>query len=389
MSASPENLQATDPLAGRHLLFVVNEARFLVSHRLALLEEALRHDMRVSVLCGVDTGEQLLRDRGIAVHPLLLSRSHFYPNREWALYRQLKREYRALKPDIAHHVTIKPVIYGTRAALAAKVPAVVNAVPGMGFVFIRRGTFAEARRRLVYELYRRGLRHPNMRVIFQNNEDLKGFVDNDVVAKEQAVLIRGSGVDLTLYPQADPDPGPPVFLLLGRMLTHKGVVEFVEAARTLGAEHPDWRFQLVGTVDPGNPSSLSTEQLEAWQDAGVVEWLGYQADVPALLKQSHVVVLPSYREGLPKTLLEASAAGRAIVATDVPGCREVVRHGMNGLLVPARDSASLTAAMRRLGCSPAERLRMGRAGRVRAEALYRIEDVVQDTFLIYQQLLEA
>lgn len=386
MSAQPASL--TDPLAGANLVFAVNEARFLISHRLELLQEASRRGLNVTVICGRDTGESGLDERGIAVRTLPLTRSSVSPTTEWRVYRELSSLYRALQPDICHHVTIKPVIYGTRAAQQAGVRAVVNAIPGMGFVFIRRGVASAARRMLVNQLYRFALRHPNMRVIFQNSEDLRGFVANGIVARERAVLIRGSGVDLSRYSGIAAQPGPPCFVLVARMLNHKGVREFVEAARALRAEAPDWRFQLVGDTDPGNPSSLTRADLERWQAEGVVEWLGFQSDVPALLQAAHVVVLPSYREGLPKTLLEASAAARPIIATDVPGCREVVRQGMNGLLVPARDARALTDAMRSLGQSASERQRMGLAGRVRAEALYSIDDVVRDTFLVYQQLLD-
>lgn len=368
------------------LLFTVNEARFLVSHRWPLVQEALRRDMRVSVVCGVDSGEEELRDLGITVHTIALTRSDFKPLQELQTYRALCRLYRTLQPDIVHHVTIKPVIYGTRAAYASGVPAVVNAVPGMGFVFTRRGNFAAIRRAFVNQLYRSALRHPKMRVIFQNSEDMRGFLAHGIVQREDAVLIRGSGVDLTQYPVSEPPSGMVRFILVGRMLTHKGVREYVNAARIVKSEYPEWEFQLVGDVDPGNPTSLPREQLLRWQTEGVVAWLGYRKDVPALVRNANVVCLPSYREGLPKSLLEASAAGRPMITTNVPGCREVVRDGVNGLLVPSRDPIALATAMRQLGQNEAARLRMGGAARERAEALYSIEDVVRHTFLVYEQL---
>ncbi|MEM6710014.1 MAG: glycosyltransferase family 4 protein [Pseudomonadota bacterium] len=376
-----------DPLEGKRLLFVVNEARFLVSHRGALLAEARRRGMQLIVICGARTGEAELEAQGVEVQPIRLTRSAIEPWNELTSYRRLVALYQSLEPDICHHVTIKPVIYGTRAAQVARVPAVVNAIPGMGFVFIRRGMLANARRWLVNLLYRYALRHPNMRVIFQNSEDRDGFFENRLVPRDHAVLIRGSGVDLTLYPEPAPPVGPVTFVLVGRMLNHKGVTEFVRAAQILCQDYPEWRFLLVGDVDPGNPSSLTTEQLEHWRRKGIIDWLGFHDDVPELLREAHVVVLPSYREGLPKTLLEASAAGRPMIATDVPGCREVIRDGMNGILVPPRDPIALANAMRRLGNSRDDRHRMGRAARVRAEALYNVDDVVRDTFLVYEQLL--
>ncbi len=357
-----------------------------MSHRLPLVQAALDRGMAVTVVCGADSGEEALRELGLSVHTVALSRSGFNPLQELQTYKALLSIYRRVRPDIVHHITIKPVIYGTRAALKAGVPAVVNAVPGMGFVFTRRGNLAAIRRAFVNQLYRSALRHPNMRVIFQNSEDMQGFLAHGIAERERAVLIRGSGVDLSLFPPQDPPAGPMRFLLVARMLTHKGVREYVNAARIVKSEYPDWEFQLVGDVDPGNPTSLPTEALLRWQDEGVVTWLGYRSDIPELMRQAHIVCLPSYREGLPKSLLEASAAGRPMITTDVPGCREVVRADMNGLLVPARDPIALAGAMRKLGQAPELQARMGRAARERAEALYSIEDVVRHTFLVYEQL---
>ncbi|MEM1231934.1 MAG: glycosyltransferase family 4 protein [Pseudomonadota bacterium] len=368
---------------------MVNEARFLLSHRLPLVREAQARGYEVVVVCGSGSGEQLLRERGVQVQTIALSRSGFAPFAELRAYRALRELYRDLQPDLVHHVTIKPVIYGTRAALVNRVPAVVNAVPGMGFVFTRRGYLAAIRRSFVNLLYRVALRHPNMRVIFQNSEDMAGFVAHGIIARARAVLIRGAGVDLKAFPMMAPPDDQLRFTLIGRMLTHKGVGEYVEAARLLKEEFPDWEFQLVGDVDPGNPTSLSRETLLTWQEEGVVTWLGHREDVAALLQQANIVCLPSYREGLPKTLLEASAVGRPMIATDVAGCREVVRDGVNGMLVPARDAVALAQAMRTLGLDRRARRRMGQAAHDRAVGLYAVEDVVRHTFLVYDQLLGA
>jgi len=316
-----------------------------------------------------------------------MSCSGFNPLDEFRTYRALRKLYREQRPDVVHHVTIKPVIYGTTAARRGNVYAVVNAVPGMGFVFTRRGSLAAIRRRVVNWLYRIALTHPNMRVIFQNSQDMQGFLEHAIVAREEAVLIRGSGVNLAEFAMVPEPPGPPVFLLVARMLQHKGVREFVAAAQVLRQEYPSWRFQLVGDIDEGNPSSLGRLELLQWHEDGVIEWLGRRDDVAQRMAESHVVVLPSYREGLPKSLLEASAAGRPMIATDVAGCSEVVRPHVNGLLVPARDAQSLAAAMQSLGLDAKQRQRYGLAARERAEAVFSIEDVVRHTFLLYRQLL--
>jgi len=225
-----------------------------------------------------------------------------------------------------------------------------------------------------------------MKVIFQNRDDLETFTRNTIIARDQTLLIRGSGVDLTCFKQTPEPPEPVVFLLVARMLKDKGIREFVRAARAVKSSYPAWRFLLAGDTDPGNPSSLSRDTIEKWHASGVVEWIGQQADIARLMGMSHVVCLPSYREGLPKTLQEASAVGRPMIATDVSGCREVVRDGVSGTLVPARNVDALAEAMIALGVDEPRRVRMGKAARERAEALFSIDDVVRDTFLVYQEL---
>ena len=343
--------------------------------------------MEVVVVCGVGTGEENVRAAEIDVRCVPLSRSGFNPIEEFRSLRALYRAYREEQPDLVHHVTIKPVLYGTTAARWSGVPAVVNAVPGMGFVFTRRGPWAAIRRAFVNLLYRLAMTHPNMRVIIQNTEDMQGFIASAIVDRAHTTLIRGSGVDLGQFAETPEPSGPVTFLLVGRMLRHKGVAEFVAAAQSVKRKHPDWRFRLAGDVDPGNPASLTEAQMAAWHQSGDVEWLGHRDDVAALMREAHVVCLPSYREGLPKTLLEAAASGRAMIASDIAGCREVVRPGVNGLIVPARTAVPLAEAMLRLGEDDAMRQRFGRASRQKAEAVFSIDDVVKHTFRVYEQLL--
>jgi glycosyltransferase involved in cell wall biosynthesis len=373
----------------RKILFVVNDAGFFKSHRLHLALEAIDRGYEPVVACGTATGESSLGEYGIRCRSFALSRSGLNPLRDFGSFIELLRIYRDEMPDIVHHVTIKPVIYGTLASRFARVPAVVNAIPGMGFVFTQLGFRARLIRSLVNLLYRAALSHNNMRFIFQNREDLQNFVDHTVIPEKLTYLIRGSGIDLNAFPFTPEPPEPVTFVLLARMLRDKGIHEFVEAARRVHALQPQWRFVLAGGIDRGNPSSLTEAELNAWNADGVVEWLGHRADVCAILGAAHVVCLPSYREGLPKSLLEASGIGRPMIASNVPGCREVVRDGITGLLVEPRDSAALADAMLRLGRDPALRAKLGRAARERAEALYSIDDVVRDTFLIYDELLRA
>ena len=228
----------------------------------------------------------------------------------------------------------------------------------------------------------------NMRVIFQNVEDMQGFLAHAIISRHQAALIRGAGVDLNQFKSTPEPAGDVTFVLVARMLRDKGVREFVEAAELVRKKHASWRFQLVGEVDPGNPSSLCKEEIDAWRASGVIEWLGQRDDVAHLIAQAHVVCLPSYGgEGLPKALLEGAASGRPMISTDVPGCREVVRDEVTGITVPPRDAPSLARAMLRLGEDADLRKRFGRSARQKAEAVYSVEDVVRHTFLVYEELL--
>lgn len=371
------------------VLYVVNDAGFFLSHRLRLACEARNCGFRVVIVCGEETGESELAAHGFEYRTIPLSRSSFNPFRELRTYRALQRVYRAEQPDLVHHVTIKPVIYGTRIARRLHVAAVVNAIPGLGFVFTRRGTWAWFRRRLVRAMYRSALRHPNMRLILQNREDLDGFIANMRVARSQTCLIRGAGVDLVEFSYT-PEPATPLsFILVARMLADKGVRQFVDAARSVKARNPAWRFTLLGGVDPGNPASLTAAELESWDAEGVVQWAGHRDDVVDCMREHHIVCLPTYREGLPKSLLEAAAIGRAMIASDVPGCRDIVRDGVTGLVVPPRNACALADAMIRLGEDDALRERFRKAARSRAEELFSVEDVVHDTFLVYEELLGA
>lgn len=371
------------------IVYVVNEASFFLSHRLWLAREAIDRGANVVLICGENTGEHKLEEHGIDYLTVPMSRSGANPFVELRTFLKLLSLYKRLAPDLVHHVTIKPVLYGTVAARIAGVSAVVNAIPGMGFVFTRRGNRARLRRWLVFQLYRFAVSHPNMRVIFQNREDRGSFLANSIVLPEQVVLIRGSGVDLEEFEAtAEPATKDIVFVLIARMLRDKGVGEFVEAAKRLRSNYPHWNFWLVGDVDPGNPTSLTVDELMAWDNEGVIHWLGQREDVSEVLKLSHVVVLPSYyREGLPKTLLEAAASQRAMIASRVAGCLEVVTDGVTGLIVEPRDVEDLATTMVRMGNDAGLRTRLGRAARSKAEAVFRVEDVVRDTFVVYQQLL--
>ncbi|MDD5473283.1 MAG: glycosyltransferase family 4 protein [Candidatus Methanoperedens sp.] len=374
--------------AASRLLFVVNDAAFFLSHRLPLAAAAISKGFDVHVAAPEGCATTAIMDEGLSYHPIPLTRKGVNPWQELGSLIALVSLYRKLKPDIVHHVTVKPVIYGGIAARLAGVPAVVNAVSGLGYVFIAKGFKAELLRAVVKLGYRIAFSNMNQRIIFQNPEDIATFLKAGITVMQDTVLIKGSGVDTLLFtPQPEPE-GIPLVILASRMLWDKGVGEFVEAAKTLRSEGIAIRFALIGDTDFGNPAAVPMEQLREWHNSGAVECWGRRADMPIIFAGANVVCLPSYREGLPKVLIEAAACGRAIVTTDAPGCREIVRHGENGLLVPVRDSKALVEALRTLIEDPALRARMGALGREIAVVEFSEEHVIKETLSVYRELLK-
>lgn len=335
-----------------------------------------------------DYGERL-RALGLDWRPLPMDRRSLNPLREarllWHITRLLRRE----RVDLVHGFTIKCAVYGSLAARLAGVPARVNAVAGMGYVFTSKDAKARLLRVPVRTLLRVALGGRGSRLVLQNPDDAALFERARLVDARNVRLIAGSGVDCSRF-RSLREPlsgaGPARVLLAARVLWDKGVAEFVEAARQLRREGRSVVLQLAGQPDPGNPAAVPESDLRRWQDEGLVQWLGHVDDMPALLGGVDIVVLPSYREGLPKSLIEAAACERPLVTTDVPGCREVVRNGVDGLLVPARDATALALAIGRLLDDPAYARSLGQAARQRALEQFDDRIVVRRTMLVYEEL---
>ncbi|MGM0704220.1 MAG: glycosyltransferase family 4 protein [Pseudomonadota bacterium] len=371
-----------------HLLFIVNDSCFFVSHRLAIAQQALRQGYRVS-LAGPGECPAEVASLGIGYNRIGLSRQGMNPLHEAMALLEMYRLLRSIKPDIVHAVTIKPVLYGGIASRLAGVPAYVAAVSGLGTVFVANGFKARVVKWLVGWLYRAALGHANAAVIFQNPEDRDALMRLGAVVPEQARLIRGSGVALESCPH-EPEPGgKPVVTMAARLLRDKGVMEFVQAARLLAERGVPVTCRLIGSPDPGNPTTITAKILAEWHEEGVVELPGYLGDIPAQYAQSHIVCLPSYREGLPKGLVEAAACGRAVITTDVPGCRDAIEPSISGLLVPPRDASALADAIQRLVENPQERHALGQAGRELAEREFAIDKIVSAHLGIYRELWES
>jgi glycosyltransferase involved in cell wall biosynthesis len=376
------------PAKRGRILFVVNVDWFFLSHRLPVARAALRAGYEVHLACGLTGRRPEIEEHGISVHELPISRRGTALAGEVGTIRAIVALMRALRPDIVHLVTIKPVLLGGLAARLARVPAVVAAISGMGYVFIARGPGARFRRAAIAALYRLALGRRNVTVIVQNPDDAALVTRLAGLDRCQVETIRGSGVDLAVF-AAEPLPtGEAVIVFAARLLVDKGLREFMAAARMLKAQGFQGRFVVAGDPDPENPATVLADELAGWRSEGVAEFVGFQPDVARLFAGSHVVVLPSYREGLPKVLLEAAASGRAVVTTDVPGCRDAIEPGRTGLLVPAMSVEPLAAAIRHLVEDRAMCAAMGAAGRRLAEAEFSIDRVAAAHIDIYSRLCE-
>jgi glycosyltransferase involved in cell wall biosynthesis len=301
----------------------------------------------------------------------------------------LAKLFEELKPDLIHIYTLKAMCVGGFAFLRAnKSAAVLMTVTGLGYAFSSRTLKARLLGKAVSAIMPGLLKRAGDDFIFQNQDDLAFFNERFRIARERLNLIVGCGVDLDKYRMLAENPGVPTVVLAARMLRDKGVVEFVEAARTLKQEGLQAKFVLVGDPDPENPGTISTSQLKEWHESGVIEWRGYCHDMLGLFSEAHIVCLPTfYAEGAPQVLIEAASCGKPIVTTDVPGCREVVCHGDTGLLVQLRDSRALADALRVLISDPQLRISMGRNARTFAESELSLEKVINENFKFYERLL--
>lgn len=367
------------------LLFLVTEDWYFASHRLPLAVEAARAGYSVSVATRVQAhGEKIARS-SVRVIPFELGRRFANPLAELGVFWRLVRLYRRERPAIVYHVGMKPVVYGSLAARIAGIARRINAIAGLGFVFTSRRPKARLLRPLLKAVLRVLLAGESSRVIVQNRDDQRVVSGMMGRYAKNVVLIPGAGVDLKHFSMSDEQPGVPVVLFAGRMLWDKGVGEFVAAAERLRSGEIAARFVLVGAPDEGNPTAVPLLQIETWHSTGLVEWWGSREDMPAVFAGSHLACLPSaYGEGIPKVLIEAAACGRAVVTTDIPGCREIVRHGVNGLLVQPHDVEALANALAVLIGDPEKRRAMGAAGRKIAEAEYGLTLVNRQSLAVIE-----
>nr|WP_166177841.1 glycosyltransferase family 4 protein [Altererythrobacter segetis] len=368
------------------LLYLVNEGSFFVSHRLPIARAAKDAGYDVLVACPDSAATERIERAGLRHVPIRGYRGLAGVIRELAALLAVMRLLRRERPDLVHLITAKPILFGGIAARLAAIP-VVAAISGMGYAFTGPEDRVPRLKRVLLAGYRAALHRPKAYAIFQNDADRSFFRQQNICWPGRDLLIPGSGVDLDLF---DPKPPPqrrPRVVLPARMLRDKGVFEFVEAARLLREQGYEADFCLQGSPDGGNPTTIPEETLRDWDRSGVIRWNGHSDNVPGFLELADIVVLPSYREGLPKTLIDAAAAGRPTVTTDLPGCRAAILPEQTGLLCAAADARDLAEKIAMLLDDPVRRLEMGRKGRAFAEQRFDIRTIVAQHLDVYGQAL--
>ena len=365
--------------------FVITEDWYFWSHRRILAMDLLRRGCRVDVVTNLRGLKPQIAAAGVVGHTVGMQRRGRNPVSESQVVVRLGRLFKELQPDVVHLVGMKPILYGSIAARRSGVPAIVCAVAGLGWLFTPGGFLKRVARTMVQQYFAKALATSDrVGFIVQNSHHRKVLVDQRMASASQVALIPGSGVDMERFDYR-PEPQSTLQILThGRMLWDKGIGDLVEATELLRRRgERDFRVVLAGDPDPANPATISREQLLQWQDRGTVTWLGRRDDIPQLLSESHIACLPSHHEGLPLSLIEASAAGRPVVTTDIPGCRDVVEHGKTGLLVPKQKPAALADAFLRLMRNPTLRTAMGRRGRARVGQSMASDIINRQTFDFY------
>jgi glycosyltransferase involved in cell wall biosynthesis len=370
---------------GPRLLYVVTEDWYFLSHRLPMARAARDAGYEVHVATRLTDGRAAIEREGFVPHALSWSRGSLSAFGSLAAIGELRRLFHALRPDLIHNIALKPVLLGTAASLGLSQSAVVNSLTGLGTLFIGEAKVSGAMRRLVRFALSRLLRRGKSRTVVQNPDD-RAFVLGLGVPEETVVVIAGSGVDTALLTPLHEPPPPPTAAYVGRMLADKGVLTLIEAFSSLGKRGVPLRLLLAGDCDKENPGSLAPQQLREFASLYGIEWLGHVPDIRAVWARANFAVLASRREGLPKSLLEAAACGRAMVATDAPGCREIAIEGLTALTVPVDDAPALARAMERLAGDPDLRHRFAANARALVESKFSAEAIGRETVALYEKL---
>jgi len=371
------------------ILFFISEDWYFWSHRLSIARAARDTGWDVYLVTRVSTFRERIQKENIHLIPLTKFRRRLqFPVKELLSFYEILNIYQKIKPDIIHQVAFKPVILGTIAARIAGIRRIINAFAGMGYLFTSEKKRKVIFKRLVFFFLRRIFDTERAYLIFQNTEDLNLMTSEKIISQDQAVIIKGSGVNLQVFHKSNEAPGLPLVLLPSRMLWDKGVGEFVQAAKIINSNGLEARFVLVGAPDPENPASIPTQKLKEWHTSKIVEWWGQQDDMPTIYDRAHIVCLPSYREGLPKVLLEAGASGKPVVTANTTGCRDIIKDGKNGFLVEPLNPDELANAIKKLLDDAELRKTMGMRAMQIVEEEFSEEKIVNHTLSLYNKILK-
>lgn len=379
--------QATASVSAKapRLLYVVTEDWAFLSHRLPMARAAREAGFEVHVATRVNDGAAAIENEGFILHPIPFARGSLYPIATFSTIAALRRVHREVKPALTHHVALQACVLGMLATLGQST-ACINAFIGLGYSFTSDSAKARVVRTCVGAMLRFLMNRKNCIALVQNPDDREALLLLGI-PRDRIALIPGSGVDVKRFtPLAEPD-APPTFGFVGRLLDDKGIRTLIAAHRLLRARMSDVRTLIAGTPDPANPASVSEAEAKSWNEQPGVAWLGHVRDIPGFWAQAHVAVLPSRREGIPMALMEAAACGRALIASDVPGCRELVLHDQNGLLFPVDDATALANAMERLAADPQLRARYALAARSRVVNQFAASIIACQIVALYHSIL--
>ena len=370
----------------KKILFICNDDWFFLSHRIEIAKEAIKNDYKVYLAAKLSDSQKEIRELGIVLKPLSINRgkSHFFGS--FILFSQILCLIYKIKPNIIHSITIKPVILGGIASRIYKKASFVASVPGLGYLFISKKIKDRLLKFIVMLMYRLALSQKSIKIIFQNSSDLNLIKRVCKLNNNKIVLIKGSGVDLNFFKPLKESSNNTNILFASRLLKTKGVIEFYRSALQLKSQK--YKFLIAGKIDNEGPDGISKEKVKAWAESGVIKFLGDVKDIKDLILDSQIVVLPSYYgEGLPKILIEAAACGKPIITTNHPGCRDAVEENISGLLIPIKDSKSLSRAIQKIMTSYSLRKSMGKASREFAVRNFDINLVVKKHIEIYESLI--
>ena len=373
------------------LLYFITEDWYFCSHRLPHAIVANKAGFDVVVICNIAKHLNKIKKHGLRVIPIQLTRRSINPIRELFLLLKLTSIYRKEKPDIVQHVAIKPIIYGTIAAKLSGITAIFNSIVGLGYIFISKNILANILKPIIKLALKWSLNQKNSFTILQNEDDKKFLRKKKIIGLKRLQIIPGSGVNTKQFsysPEPKTTHKAPLIVCVSRMLWDKGINELVKATKKLKERNINFKMALIGKPDPENPASIPLSQIQKWEKMKLIEYWGYVENIEQVYRKCHIVILPSYREGMPKSLLEAASASRPIITTNVPGCREVVKNQINGILVKVKTVNPLATSMKKLIKNKSIREKMGKEGRKIIKAKFSEEIITKQTIFLYKKFYQ-